>query len=511
MSSEEIKSEVEKAPALYSVLFQFPSFKKLILISFVTSFIIALIPELIINYFNPYAIYYGFIDGLLVFFLPIVLASSLNYWMIMKTTPMLNLRRLIAASIIDTFILWLFYLVASIISVILNAPLIVIYGFIIGISISFAFRLLMFFSLSFSNIFVNFIVSLTKPVLNITFVFAAYNTPLSNLFYSTYFWIPEAIISIVIMSVGIFTYKSLVDKKLKDKIGIESTVFLRAFMASWLEDETKHIEELFTKLGSDKDVEVSVVNFSTDSGDLAFIIPLIHPGPFRQVGSSNLPYIISQKLFNERKILASVFHGPSTHAENLASSKDCKLIAEAVKEQLTSCDKKFNNASEFIRVEDEDFNVGCQIFGELVLITAFAKKDTEDIHPIVIGKIRELVKPMGLMDVVLIDCHNNKKPNSTRQPIAKTDEVNKLVNLCLECIKKAINMPKYDFSIGGYHYLFSKDLKAKGLGDNGIIATVIKVGNQKIAYILIDGNNMVSGLREDIRNLILNKGFTECE
>jgi putative membrane protein len=49
------------------------------------------------------------------------------------------------------------------------------------------------------------------------------------------------------------------------------------------------------------------------------------------------------------------------------------------------------------------------------------------------------------------------------------------------------------------------------MGQGGITAVVVNVAEQKTAYVVIDGNNMVSGLREEILSALKATGFHECE
>jgi putative membrane protein len=49
------------------------------------------------------------------------------------------------------------------------------------------------------------------------------------------------------------------------------------------------------------------------------------------------------------------------------------------------------------------------------------------------------------------------------------------------------------------------------MGSGGITAVVVNVAEQKTAYVVIDGNNMVSGLREKILLALKSTGFHECE
>lgn len=60
--------------------------------------------------------------------------------------------------------------------------------------------------------------------------------------------------------------------------------------------------------------------------------------------------------------------------------------------------------------------------------------------------------------------------------------------------------------------VFPKEFSLKsGMGTGGITATVIQVEKQKTAYIVIDGNNMISGLREKILAALSLAGFDESE
>jgi putative membrane protein len=53
-------------------------------------------------------------------------------------------------------------------------------------------------------------------------------------------------------------------------------------------------------------------------------------------------------------------------------------------------------------------------------------------------------------------------------------------------------------------------LKA-GMGTGGITALVIQVERQKTVYVIIDGNNMISGLREKLLDALATLGFDESE
>jgi putative membrane protein len=60
----------------------------------------------------------------------------------------------------------------------------------------------------------------------------------------------------------------------------------------------------------------------------------------------------------------------------------------------------------------------------------------------------------------------------------------------------------YSFNIGIAHHTLPYT-REQGFGDLGIQVLVVKVEDQKTAYVLIDGNNMVVGVRETLLSQIL--------
>ena len=79
------------------------------------------------------------------------------------------------------------------------------------------------------------------------------------------------------------------------------------------------------------------------------------------------------------------------------------------------------------------------------------------------------------------------------------------------CLDKAIRSPRQAFEVGAatiYPEIFSlKD----GMGSGGITAIAFRVADQKIALLVFDGNNMISGLREKILSYLVSSGFDDGE
>lgn len=513
MSTDKIKTEVERAPSFYSILFQFPSFGRLIFVALSASIILGVLSELILPPFNLFSdFYFGVMEGVVVFFVPSVLSAFIGLLILRKSTPMLNLRRLVATSTVETIVWGFFYVTGLIIYLFFPVSAIAVNGFCLGAAFTLTVRLLIFFSISFSGPIGNLALSLVRPVLGVGFVFLSYSSPLNLLLTGSMDWLPALAGASLIMGAGVFVYKYIVDLQLKRKVGISSTVFLKAFMASWLEDRNSYLEDLFERLGDDGEVEVGLVFFKIRvGGKIVFIVPTIHPGPFRTVGSSNIPQRISSVLEGRGVSAAAVFHGPSNHSTNLTRADYCNTVTELIEKNIEGCSSFFDGISRFVRRGSDRFDVGCQFFGGLALLTAFDKMDTEDIAPSVLDELRDRAKGIGVDDVVLIDAHNNKIVGSKRQPIKEPEEVDKLLGLCLETIKEARSLDKEAFLVGANRFTFNSDLKARGIGDSGILTIILKTQTQKMVYVLVDGNNMVAGLRDKIRSSVLSLGYDECE
>jgi len=77
-----------------------------------------------------------------------------------------------------------------------------------------------------------------------------------------------------------------------------------------------------------------------------------------------------------------------------------------------------------------------------------------------------------------------------------SEHLDELIAAASKCLQKAVALPAKPFRVGSAT-LFPTEFNLKsGMGAGGITSIVVEVENQKTAYIIIDGNNMIPGLRE---------------
>ncbi|MFX0096710.1 MAG: DUF2070 family protein, partial [Candidatus Hodarchaeota archaeon] len=437
------------------------------------------------------------------------------YSLIHKETKMLIFRHMIAISTSAT-LLWNFiYILCAVLSWIFQANYIIVDGFFIGMALAITVRVLTYFPLSFSGPIRNSISAIIQPGLSFLFAYLLQITTIGFLLANVAYWIPRFAVSTILMTSASFGYMYLTDRPLKKSIGIGGLSFLRAFLTEWVANDSSKIEQYFERLGEKKDLPISTILFRTmdDRPKAIIAVPYIHPGPFRNVGSSNLPTALINDLESRFKATTLVFHGPSTHADNLATAQECQKVLEQAEKMVGSGNNEFMLATPFIKVKKSGFEVGCQVFGDFVLLTiTSAPEDTEDIPHQTAQRINEMAKGMGVKHVTIIDAHNAKSPEMAKEPIASgSEEEERLISVIKEAISEALAAKKAQLKIGVARIRPSDGSRKKGLGDSGIMAQILEVGGQRTAYILIDGNNMIRGLREEILEALEEIGIKNAE
>jgi putative membrane protein len=318
--------------------------------------------------------------------------------------------------------------------------------------------------------------------------------------------LPFLVISPMVGCVSAFLFIFLLDRFGRRTFGVPSMRLFRAFMLNWVAALNAPFEELLEQLGEDEDIEVTLLKFDSYKPKAAIIVPLVHPGPFKNIGSSLLPSLLKHDFEKEFGCDTCIPLGLLGHELDLASQvQNQKIITQVIEAAKfpTSAEK----ATPFVKVTEGFATASCQVFGKTAFLSfTLAPKTTEDL-PQALGRIvNEEAEKLGLECNVVVNAHN-----SINDTVDVEASLSTLSEVASKCLKKAASLPSYDFEIGS-STVFPKDFSLKdGMGSGGITAIVVKVAEQKTAYIIIDGNNMISGLREKILSALKSAGFHESE
>jgi putative membrane protein len=321
-------------------------------------------------------------------------------------------------------------------------------------------------------------------------------------------WLPFLAASLFVGYLFGFFFVFQLDNLGRKLYGIPALPLFRAFMLNWVAGLNGPFEEYLERLGEKADIEVSFLRFDSSQPKAAIIVPSVHPGPFKNIGSSLLPSLLKEGFENFYKCVACVPLGILGHELDLASQAQNKKIVDSV---VSSANKVGNEheASPSVRVTDGNATVYCQIFGSTVLLSfTFAPNTTEDLPQELGHVVRQEALKRGLKSAVVINAHNSINDDSAKSQI---NSLETLQNLSAQAIKKALSGSPAPFKVGA-STVYPKDFTlTSGMGAGGITAIVLVVANQKTAYVVVDGNNMVTGLRERILEALSSQGFDQSE
>lgn len=318
--------------------------------------------------------------------------------------------------------------------------------------------------------------------------------------------LPFIFLSPIIAYVAVYLLLSAIDRLGKKLYSLPALPLFRAFLLNWVTDENEPLEKFLESMGADADIAVTLLKFDADKPKAAIIVPQVHPGPFKNIGSSLLPSLLKREVEKEFGNDVCVPLGILGHELDLASQpQNFKIITQVITSAKFEAQAAL--ASPLVRVTEGAATASCQLFGETAFLSfTLAPKTTEDL-PQQLGRIvAEEAKKLGLQNAVVVNCHN-----SLTDVIDTDEHVDELQLAASLCLKKAVALPKKSFSVGSAS-VFPAEFNLKdGMGAGGVTALIVQVENQKTAYIVIDGNNMVPGLREKILDALTALGFDASE
>ena len=418
--------------------------------------------------------------------------------------PIFNFRRCSVLSLFSSLI-WLgLTFVGTIISILLENPDIWIRSCLLGFCVVLMLRLVVFSTTSFANSERIFLSSALQPVLlMISALFAAPATGVS-LTASLILFTP---LSILVVGLTVLFFILLLNRTGEKAVGTPSLSLFKAFMASWTEDLNEPLEKLFETLGGERDVGLSLLAFKGNDGMKAvMIVPGFHSGPFRSVGSSLFTSMVQHALEEKLRCVVSVPHGLFGHSLDLSSEVQSRKVIDTA---LDSLDFPFfkSETTPLIRVEKNGASASCQIFGNCAFLTlTLAPETMEDLPEELNSAIVSEAEKRGLSLAIVVDAHN-----SIDGPFNLQKAINPLRKASVASIEEALSCQSHPFLVGASKVVPEEFGLKDGMGPGGISVIVTKVGDQKTAYVTIDGNNMISGLREKILSVIRKLGISEGE
>jgi putative membrane protein len=486
-AKDSLSQSMDNAVKHYASLFKLPSYKRVVLLQA----LICVGGGLFLT-FVLFGSSGGLIDGLFLGFSLFSTGLIFDYivkMMVLRRDPIYDLRRSATLSLFSWGV-WFFFVAVGTVAGVLFDISWWVRMCLLGFSAALILRLIVFKASSSTSWWRLLTASFLQPFsCLIPFLVLWLRIGYAITSYMILFFILSATMSYV--SARFFLF--LLDRVGEQTLGIPSLSLFKAFLLNWIADLIIPFEEFLEKLGEEHDIDVSLVKFDSFKPKAVIAVSSVHPGPFKNIGSSLLPFLLKTALEKKTGCVACVPLGLQGHELDLASQAQNQKVIDHVVGSL-GFEALGSEATPFIKVNCGLATACCQIFGNFALLSfTLAPNTTEDLPQELGLFIRQESEKYGLACCVAVNTHN-----SINGMVSMPEALEALKTVATACLEKAVSLKQLPFELGVVTLMPGEFGLKDGMGAGGITVIMVKVEGQKTAYVVIDGNNMVSGLREEI-------------
>lgn len=481
----------------YTSLFTVPSRK----IALVSSLCISLVFTLLEVMIRNVEITLQFLTNIFVSFLLLIFTFPLFTTFLLKTeeTTLQPNRRLWTSS---------FSLILSapfyFIGILFRYSTLSVFFILIGLGMKFYWDLLATYSLSDIS---------TKKALSITLPGVLFFTGVRTLFPSwgllTHWGGILVLLTIVIFTLAVLGLIKFVNFVIGLQMNVKGIELFRGFVFAWLDQERELLENVLEQISVRRRLPIYLTLFKGETYKGVWIVPTVHPGPLLNIGSSDMIKRLSSKLRNELKAPVMIFHGTCTHSENLTSLAEQNKLSKLILKNIDQAEL-VENISPPVKIKTNDISIFSQCFGERAYFSISRSPKPMDDITFEVGKTGSLLSEKEGVEGVLIDTHNSiglerKEGRKVEMNDPLSMEILAGVRNAIATLKTVPNDQKekeIEFGIGQASGGLTR---SEGVGSTGIKVAILGLNDKNYAYILLDSNNLQSGLREVILNALENE------
>lgn len=309
-------------------------------------------------------------------------------------------------------------------------------------------------------------------------------------------WALFALVLHLVFGLGFAILVWLIERPLYRAFHIRGLAFVNAFIAN-MTDGSKSMENFFRDIGEEIYVpQVCLFFRRTKKIPLLFTVPNLHPGPMGEIGGGNLPMVIHDHMEEE----TLVPHGCASHDFNLVSESEIEKVVEAI--ERTKKDRIYGQgATPSARLTCGSVKILYQRFGDSILmVSTRSPQMTEDLD-YSIGMAIMAEGHRWFPHVAFVDAHNCMTDLSSAV-LPATLTATEYQHGANQAMQAAHAADLHAFSVG-YARERLPYTREQGFGDLGVQVMVVETCDQKTAYVLFDGNNLATGVRDVLLEKIL--------
>jgi len=497
-SDNSLNDSMDGALKHYSSMFFLPSCKRLLLFIAVICFCVFGLSVYVL-FPTAQGLIYGLSLGVVLFVITIFADVVMSKFVLKD--PIYVLRRTVALSFF-CWVFWALFLIVGVIFVVVFDNLLWFKLSLLGFGVVLTLRFVVLFATSSSSHIRQLLTALFWPYLCVGSFLVCWSLFDGVLTFSLSYFVIVPIVAYV----AVFIFLKSLDKIGVGLNGVPALPLFKAFILNWAIDANAPLEEHLEKMGETEDIDVVMLRFDASKPKAALIVPSVHPGPFKNIGSSLLPSLLKEHFERAYGCQVCTPLGILGHELDLASqAQNFKVINHIIDGANFEVTEFL--ASPFVQVSEGYATVSCQVFGDTVFLSfTLSPKTTEDLPQELGVFVQKEAQKYGLANVVIVNCHN-----SLTDVIDTVEHLAELEVAASRCLQKVVLLPKKSFKVGSSTVYPTGFSLKEGMGVGGITALSVQVEDQTVVYVVVDGNNMISGLREKLVSAINAIGFDGCE
>jgi len=283
----------------------------------------------------------------------------------------------------------------------------------------------------------------------------------------------------------------------------------KKFFNYWLTGNSEVFEQELLKLSKLSEIIIYNIIFTSNENKVKCVItiPYVHPGPFRNIGSSSLPYLLIDSISSKLSCPVIVLHGACDHTLDLVSRREAEEMAKNLSEHLLSESSTEILLSHFASLS----NNGIVLYYTSIIDSSQKKNFSKNIVFVednsgLIDDIPHSLQSSLSEKALLIDCHSSFTEKTSSQ------DINSVLLKALTRVLEERLKPSETLSVGSSS-IRSPEIfyLTKGeICEGGLSALVLDYGTEKILIVVYDSNNIVLSVRKKLQEHLREKyGFSK--
>ena len=301
----------------------------------------------------------------------------------------------------------------------------------------------------------------------------------------------------VLYAFAVWVFLSVIDRPWRRSLDVSVLDFIAGFVGH-IAEGTRELEDFFESIGEEAIVPVTVCSFRRLDGSekARFVLAMVHPGPMGEIGGGNLPERVAENADG----LAFPPHATAGHDFNLVTEREVDTILDSAARAAADVEYGRRATSAERGRSGEATVLGQRFDDDVLLVSTYSPNFADDVDYAVGLAAMGEARANGVNTVMLIDAHNSNDgvtAGGLGHVVPGSQRSFDLIDAAGNVTTALGDAPENPLKMG-VAWDRTPWTPEQGIGPLGVRVAVLESGDERSAYVLVDGNNMVPGLRDRI-------------